>query len=100
MNTFTTGWYVMYTRPQHEKKVTIRLSELGFSCYLPIRKMLKIWHDRKKYVEEPLFQSYVFVHLNGIEDYYLGQHLPGVLQYVRFGKEVARVSEDLSLIHI
>lgn len=95
MSLFTAGWYVMYTRPQHEKKVSIRLSELGVSSYLPVRKKLKIWHDRKKYVEEPLFQSYVFVYLTGIEDYYLGQQLPGMLQYVRFGREVARVQESI-----
>lgn len=94
MSTFTAGWYVIYTRPRHEKKVSVHLSEQGVSCYLPLRKMLKTWHDRKKFVEEPLFQSYVFVYLNGIEDYYLGKQLPGVLQYVRFGRDIARISED------
>jgi transcription antitermination factor NusG len=63
MQTFTTGWYVMYTKPRHEKQVTRQLELLEINSYLPTIKTLRKWADRKKYVVMPLFPSYVFVNL-------------------------------------
>ncbi len=54
-------WYVLYTKPRSEKKVYVRLSSLGFECYCPSQRTLKQWSDRKKWVEEPLFKSYIFI---------------------------------------
>ncbi|MEX2640669.1 MAG: UpxY family transcription antiterminator [Balneolales bacterium] len=54
-------WYALYTRPRFEKKVRDALSKNGFEVWLPLRKELRQWSDRKKWVEEPLFRSYVFV---------------------------------------
>ena len=54
-------WYVLYTNPKNEKKVYKRLSLQGFECYCPCRKILKQWSDRKKWVKEPLFRSYIFI---------------------------------------
>lgn len=54
-------WRVVYTKPRNEKKVFERLSIQGFECYCPCQKILKQWSDRKKWVEEPLFKSYLFV---------------------------------------
>ena len=54
-------WYVLYTKPKSEKKVYERLSSLGFECYCPCQRTLKQWSDRKKWVEEPLFKSYIFI---------------------------------------
>ena len=34
----------------------------GIESYLPLKKVLKQWSDRKKWVEEPLFRSYIFIH--------------------------------------
>lgn len=54
-------WNVLYTKPRSEKKVLDRLLKKGFHCYCPTQKTLKQWSDRKKWVEEPIFKSYVFV---------------------------------------
>lgn len=54
-------WKAVYTKPRSEKKVAERLLEKGYEVYCPVRKTLKQWSDRKKWVEEPLFNSYVFV---------------------------------------
>jgi hypothetical protein len=48
MNTFRIGWYLIYTRPQHEKKVYSQLSTLKIDSFLPLTRKLRIWHDRKK----------------------------------------------------
>lgn len=95
MSTFRPGWYVVYTKPRHEKKVHTRLTEKNIASILPTKKVLRSWHDRKKYVEEPLFPSYIFIQLNSMHDYYGGIEEDSVLYYVKTGKEIARVSETI-----
>ncbi|MBS1782396.1 MAG: UpxY family transcription antiterminator [Bacteroidetes bacterium] len=57
-------WYVLYTKPRNEKKTTLYLQAKGINVYCPLQETIKQWSDRKKKVSEPLFKSYVFVHLN------------------------------------
>lgn len=95
MDLFRSGWYLIYTKPQHEKKVHAHLTEIKVDSFLPTRKILRTWHDRKKYVDEPLFPSYVFIYLNDKKNYYDGIDTEGSLYYVRSGKEIARVSEAI-----
>ena len=57
-------WYALYTKSRTEKKVNELLSEKGIEAYLPLFKTLKQWSDRKKWVEEPLFRSYIFVKIS------------------------------------
>jgi transcriptional antiterminator RfaH len=97
MTKFKAGWYVMYTKPRHEKAVARRLNELNINGYLPITKTLRTWCDRKRFIEMPLFPSYVFVQLQNMLEYSNGLDIEGALHYVRFGKEVVTVSE--SIIH-
>lgn len=93
MDLFRAGWYLIYAKPRHEKKLHARLSEMNINSYLPTRKTLRTWHDRKKYIDEPLFPSYVFIYLKDMQSYYGGMAADGFLYYVKTGKEVARVSE-------
>jgi transcriptional antiterminator RfaH len=95
MATFHSGWHLIYTKPRHEKKVNSRLTELKIDSYLPTRKVVRTWHDRKRIIDEPLFPSYVFVYLNDVQNYYDGIDTEGSLYYVKTGKEVARVSETI-----
>jgi len=57
--------------------------------------MLRFWNGRKKYIEEPLFPSYVFVYLEDFRGYWQGMSVEGCLGYVKFGKELAHVSEKV-----
>ena len=57
------NWYVLYTKPRHEKKVAERLREAGFTTYCPLHKVTRQWSDRTKVVEEPLFRSYIFIYI-------------------------------------
>ncbi len=54
-------WMVIYTKPRNEKKVYKQLSLMGYKAYCPCQKILKQWSDRKKWVEEPIFKSYIFI---------------------------------------
>ena len=79
-------WYAIYVRSRHEKKVHEMLTEDGITSYLPVEKKLKIWSDRKKWVTEPLFRSYVFVCLD-VSNYNLYLKVlqtDGVVKFVRF----------------
>lgn len=95
MKRFLAGWYLIYTKPRHEKKLHIRLNERNIHSFLPTKKMLRTWHDRKKCIEEPLFPSYVFIYLNDMQNYYDAIDTEGALYYVRTGNEVARVGESI-----
>ena len=53
----TYHWYAVYTRPRSEKKALITLSEDGYEVYLPLKKTLRQWSDRKKWIEFPLIPS-------------------------------------------
>lgn len=95
MSSFKEGWYVIYTKPRHEKKVAAKLTETGVTNYLPTVKQMKKWQDQNKYVDMPLFPSYVFIRLTDMQEYYAGLDTDGVLNYVRIGKQIARVGETV-----
>ena len=74
-------WFVIYTKSRNEKKVAELLQKNGVETFCPLVKLKKNWSDRKKIVETPLFNSYVFVNLsekdrNGVFN------VPGVIRYV------------------
>jgi len=54
-------WLVFYTKSRAEKKVDTLLKRFGFESYLPLNKVVRQWSDRKKKLEVPLFNSYIFV---------------------------------------
>lgn len=87
-----TFWYAAYTKPRNEKKVYDRLVEKGIETFLPLQKKLKQWSDRKKWVEEPLFRSYIFVHID-IKEYYNVLNTPGVVRYITFGGKASPIPE-------
>jgi transcriptional antiterminator RfaH len=95
MENFAQGWCVLYTRPHHEKKVAEQLLKLNVDTFLPTIKTLKSWCDRKKYVDVPLFPSYIFVRINNIQSYYNSLTIEGVLRYVKVGNQIARVCETV-----
>ena len=74
-------WYVLYTKPRQEKKTALLLRQNGFEAYCPIRIELKQWSDRKKLVETPLFNSYIFVNVQE-KDRTKVLSVPGVVQFV------------------
>jgi len=56
-------WYPVYTLPRAEKAACKALINKGIESYLPLHRQLKQWSDRKKWVEEPLIKSYLFVRI-------------------------------------
>ena len=76
-------WYAVYTKPRSEKKLADRLNNKGIEAYLPMRRTLKQWSDRKKMVDEPLIKSYVFVNIFQ-QNYYEVLNTAGAVKYIWF----------------
>jgi transcription antitermination factor NusG len=57
-------WFAIYTKPRWEKKVNAKLLLKGVESWCPVQKKESKWSDRKKIIDDPLFKSYVFVHIN------------------------------------
>lgn len=61
------NWYVLYTSPRAEKQVRDKIMARGIKCWLPLHKSPRIWSDRIKIVEMPLYSSYVFVYCQEVQ---------------------------------
>ncbi|MFZ5940807.1 MAG: UpxY family transcription antiterminator [Bacteroidota bacterium] len=85
-------WHAVYTRPRAEKQVWQRLNDQGIEAFLPLRKTLRQWSDRKKLVEIPLFTSYVFVKIDR-SDYDRVLQVPGVVKYIFFEGRAAVIRQ-------
>ena len=86
-------WIAVYTKPRHEKTVEKELQKKEFEVYLPLLKQRRKWSDRKKWVELPLFRSYIFVKTEIKNALFVLQTL-GVVKVVKFGGEVAVIQND------
>jgi transcriptional antiterminator RfaH len=87
------NWYVVYTKPKWERKVAEKLNQLGIECYCPVITQVKQWSDRKKKVEVPLFNSYVFVQLPDSSRNLVFQ-VAGVIRYLFWLGKVAIVRDE------
>ena len=96
-------WLAVYTKPRWEKKIDRVLIEAGIESYCPLNKVHRRWSDRMKLVEEPLFKSYVFVHINSQEEKKV-REVHGVLNFVYWlgkpavikQKEIERIKRFLN----
>jgi transcriptional antiterminator RfaH len=92
------NWYVVYTKPKWEKKVAEQLTKNGIECYCPLVVQVRQWSDRKKKVEVPLFNSYVFVQLSEA-DRNAVFNSPGVVRYLFWlGKPAIVRDEEIEVI--
>ena len=86
------SWIAVYTKARHEKIVKEEFIKKGFETYLPLLRERRKWSDRKKWVEFPMFRSYVFVRI------YLNEILPvletsGVVRIISFGLKPAVIND-------
>ena len=74
-------WFALYTKPHNEIKVAEKLLSMGIEAYCPTIVVEKQWSDRKKKIQQPLLNSYVFVKLND-QERALVFAVPGVVRYL------------------
>jgi transcriptional antiterminator RfaH len=85
-------WYAVYTRSRWEKRLMELLTDKGIEAYVPLRKVIHQWSDRKKLVDEPLIRSYCFVKV-GEKDYYEVLNTQGAVRYIWFSGKPAAIPE-------
>lgn len=96
-----TCWYLLYTNPRAEKKVALELQKKGFEVFLPLQRTLKVWSDRKKWMEEPLFKSYLFIHTELERNYYQILNTTGIVKFVSFQGSPAKVDQrEITLVKL
>ena len=89
------NWYALAVKPQHEFKVFQGLSELPeVEGFLPTFKDKRIWSDRVKLLDAPLFPGYVFARFE-----YPSRRVPvlrvaGVRTIVGFGSAPTPLEEE------
>lgn len=86
-------WYPVYTRSRAEKKAYDELIRKGITSYLPLRKTLKQWSDRKKIIEEPLLKSYLFVYISA-KEYVEVLMTKGIARFLYFSGKVAPMPDQ------
>ena len=89
MDTTDSCWYALYTKPRAEKKALSELQQKDIEAYLPLRRELKQWSDRKKWIETPIINSYIFICISP-HDYLKVFEAKSIVSYVCYkGKAVA-----------
>jgi transcription elongation factor/antiterminator RfaH len=86
-------WYVFYTFSRKEKKIKEYLEKKGVEVFLPLLKIRKQWSDRKKWVEEPLFKSYIFIETELEKNYYDILNTNGIVKFINFEKRPVVVNQ-------
>lgn len=85
-------WHALYVNSRAEKKVMETLLSKGVEAYIPLVKTMREWSDRKKMVEFPLLNGYVFVKSTVILRATVLQ-TKGVVNFVRHCGEIAIIRE-------
>ena len=86
-------WNAIYVKSRQEKKVAELLEGKGMEAYVPLKKVLKQWTDRKKWVEEPVITCYVFVKVGASQRESVLQ-TKGVVGFVKNNKRDAKISDQ------
>jgi transcriptional antiterminator RfaH len=86
-------WFVIYTKPRTELKVSQRLSVLGIENYTPTRIEVRQWSDRKKKTLVPLLSSMVLVSIHEKEVNKVFE-VAGVVRYLFENQKRAEVSNE------
>jgi transcription antitermination factor NusG len=85
-------WYAVYVKSRTEKKICENLQSRNIEAYIPIIKTMRQWSDRKKMVELPLLNGYVFVNISGNNSDTVMQ-TKGVVNFVRSEGKIAAIKE-------
>ena len=87
-------WIAVYTKSRHEKVVIQELEKKNIESYCPILKERRQWSDRKRWVEFPLFRSYVFVKIELKNSLYILQTM-GVHHIIKFQGKISTIPDGI-----
>ncbi|MGA2715444.1 MAG: UpxY family transcription antiterminator [Bryobacteraceae bacterium] len=93
MVTAKTAWFALTVAPRKEKVTAQTLRANGFEDFLPLYSSRRLWSDRIKRIERPLFPGYVFCRFDPrVRQAVL--KTPCVASIVSFGKIPEPVSDS------
>ncbi|MEA1881348.1 MAG: UpxY family transcription antiterminator [Candidatus Marinimicrobia bacterium] len=87
-------WIAVRSKPRAEKVACEQLTKKGIEAYLPLVKERRKWSDRKKWVELPLFSSYLFARIELQNSIFVLQ-THGISTIVRFNGKIAVVQDEV-----
>ena len=87
-------WIAVYTKSRHEKVVIQELENKNIEAYCPIFKERRQWSDRKRWVEFPLFRSYVFAKIELKNSIYILQTM-GVHHIIKFQGNISIIPDEI-----
>lgn len=90
-------WYVVSTKPNHEKHAAQHIGRMGIECFLPQLQEQKIVRRKPRIASTPLFPGYLFVRINLSEHYRAVIYARGVRKIVEFGTTPVEV--DIAMIN-
>jgi len=90
------NWYVGYTRPRCEKKLSQCLERTRIECFLPTVKEKRQWTNRIKILEVPLFPNYIFIRTDEFTRWKVLNEYRELVNYVSFdGKPALMKNEEI-----
>ena len=91
-------WYLVYTKPRTEQKVSEILTRKKIENYFPLNRMVGDWNTNKKLIDEPLFACYIFVRAT-VKQLFELKKVPGIVNLVYWlGKPVIIDNLEISMI--
>ena len=87
-------WIAVYTKSRHEKVVIQEFEKKNIEAYCPILKERRQWSDRKRWVEFPLFRSYVFAKIELKNSLYILQTM-GVHHIIKFQGNISTIPDGI-----
>ena len=86
-------WFAVNTGYKKEKVVQKNLIAKGVEVFLPINKVHRQWGRKKRVVELPLINCYIFVKITK-KDYIPILQTPNVIRFLKIGKELEAIPEN------
>ncbi len=80
-----TRWMAIRVRSRFEKIAAEALRQKGYEYFLPLYRSKRVWSDRTKWLELPLFPGYLFCRFN-VRNRVPVLECPGVMHIVGIGK--------------
>ncbi|MCB4809200.1 hypothetical protein LG651_13155 [Tamlana sp. 62-3] len=57
------SWFVLSVKEKQESKVSKMLEKMDFEVFNPLVQEIKVWSNRQKIIEMPLFKSHIIVNI-------------------------------------
>lgn len=88
-------WYAIQTKPNKEREVAKRLSDLSVEVFLPWMRTRRRIGTRFQWMLVPLFPGYLFCRLDIVVSGKVARYCPGVKDFLTFGNRIAEVGSEI-----